>query len=130
MSVFLSDDWFRAVEGARQDFDDLVAPPGAEDLSIDLRIVDAPDGTIRVALAPGPTGLELQQAAVDAPTIVTMPYAVARAFFVDADFSAAMEAFVGGQILVEGDLATLMALQGPVSSRHQELQARIKALTE
>ena len=67
-----------------------------------------------------------------APTKLTVPYAVARSMFIEGDQAAAMQAFMSGQIKVEGDMTKLMAMQ---ASGHGDpaaaaaLQEKLKAVT-
>jgi len=46
-----------------------------------------------------------------APTTLIVPHRVARAMLVDVDPTAAIEAFMKGEIRVEGDLSRLLELQ-------------------
>ncbi|HYZ92254.1 MAG TPA: SCP2 sterol-binding domain-containing protein, partial [Actinomycetota bacterium] len=65
-----------------------------------------------------------------AEVTVTLPYATARAILVDADQQAAMQAFMTGQIKVEGDLTKLMALQtAQVDPVALEAAVRIQEIT-
>jgi hypothetical protein len=52
--------------------------------------------------------------------------------FVEGDQQAGMQAFMSGQIKVEGDMAVMMQMQGagPPSPEGQALRDRIKAITE
>ena len=51
---------------------------------------------------------------------------------VENDQNAAMQAFMSGQIQVEGDMSRIMAMQaaGPPSSESQQLSERIRQMTE
>jgi len=67
-----------------------------------------------------------------APTKLTVPYAVARAMFVDGNQQAGMQAFMSGQIKVEGDMSKLMAMQaqgGGDPARAAEMQKKVQELT-
>ena len=61
-----------------------------------------------------------------------MPYDVARKMFIENDPNASMQAFMSGQIQVEGDMTKLMLMQsaGPPSEESQKVQAAITAMTE
>ena len=63
-------------------------------------------------------------------------YVTVRALLVDQDPAAAMSAFMGGRIRVQGDLGKLLALQAQVGTPDPEARAaaeavaaRIKAIT-
>jgi hypothetical protein len=68
----------------------------------------------------------------DAPTKLTVPFPVAVAVFVDGDQQAGMQAFMSGQVKVDGDMSVMMRLQtgGPPSQQAQVLQKRVKEITE
>ena len=68
----------------------------------------------------------------DAPTKATVPYAVARQLFVDGDQQAAMQAFMGGQLKVEGDISKLMMMQSAALAPNPaqlELQRKLREIT-
>jgi hypothetical protein len=68
----------------------------------------------------------------DAPTKLTVPFDVARAIFIDGNQQAGMQAFMSGQIKVEGDMTKLMAMQqgaGAPTAEQREIQEKLKALT-
>ena len=68
----------------------------------------------------------------DAPTTLNIPYEVALKMMIENDESAAMQAFMGGQIQVEGDMSRVMAMQaaGPPSAEGEQVSERIRAMTE
>ncbi len=125
--TFLSDDWFEAVEGLR---DEAPEPAAAmKDLTLNIVVSGGPDGDREIHMAGG----QFERGLVDgAPTKLTVPYAVAKAMFIDGNQQAGMQAFMSGQIKVEGDMTKLMAMQagGAPSAEQQEFQAKIKDLTE
>jgi hypothetical protein len=116
--VFLSDDWFDAVEELR---DEMPEPPAAaKDLKINIVVAGGPDGDrFERGLAEG------------APTKLTVPFDVARAMFIDGNQQAGMQAFMSGQIKVEGDMTKLMAMQagGGPTPEQLAIQAKLKDLT-
>ena len=122
---FLSDEWFAAVaELARE----APEPPAAvAGLTVNLTVTNAPTGDAEAHLVGGAFG----QGHVDgAPTKVTVPYDVARGMFVEGNPQAAMQAFMAGQIKVEGDMTKLMAMQSMGASAEQvEFQRKLQAVT-
>lgn len=121
---FLSDEWFEAVEA-------LEAPPPAPslaDLAINL-IVTRPDGgNVEAHVAGGKMQRGLRP---DAPTTLTTPYDVAKSLFVKRDQAAAMQAFMSGQIKVEGDMSKLMAMSAvPPTPEQDAYSEKIYGLTE
>ena len=124
--VFLSDDWFDAVEALR---DEAPEPPAAmKDLKLNIVVAGGPDGDREVHMAAG----QFERGLVDAaPTKLTVPYDVAKSMFIDGNQQAGMQAFMSGQIKVEGDMTKLMAMQsaGGPSPEQVAFQEKIQALT-
>jgi SCP-2 sterol transfer family len=124
--VFLSDDWFDAVEGLR---DEMPEPAAAiKDLVINIVVAGGPDGDREIHM----TGGQFERGLAEgAPTKLTVPFDVARSMFIDGNQQAAMQAFMSGQIKVEGDMSKLMAMQsaGGPTPEQQALQEKLKALT-
>jgi SCP-2 sterol transfer family len=124
--VFLSDDWFDAVEGLR---DEMPEPPAAlKDLVINIVVAGGPDGDREIHMAGGQFERGLAEGA---PTKLTVPFDVAKSMFIDGNQQAGMQAFMSGQIKVEGDMSKLMAMQagGGPTPEQQALQEKLKALT-
>ncbi len=105
--AFLSDGWFDEAEKIRAEINPEV-PEGIQDLVINLVVKDGPDGDIEVKMEAGRFAKGL---ADEAPTKLTVPYDVAKKMFIDQDPEASMQAFMSGQIQVEGDMTKLMAMQ-------------------
>lgn len=130
MAQFLSDAWFDAVETIRAEAGDVPVPDLVKNLKINIVVSGHPDGSNKeVHMAGG----DFKRGLADgAPTKLTVPYSVAKAIFVDGDQAAGMQAFMSGQIVIEGDMAAMMQMQaaGPPSAEAQALQAKVKAITE
>ena len=126
--VFLSDGWFDETEKLRAELNPPV-PDAVKGLVINLVVKDGPDGDIEAKLE---AGRFVKGQASDAPTKLTLAYDLARKMFIDQDQQASMQAFMSGQIQVEGDMTKLMAMQagGPPSEEAEKLQAGIQAMTE
>ncbi len=124
---FLSDEWFAAA-GAIFDEISPPVPDAIADLVINFRIKDAPHGDVEARMQ---AGRLLQGFGDAAPTTVNIPYEVARQMMVEQDPNAGMQAFMSGQIQVEGDMAAMMSMQaaGPPSPESQQVAARIKEMT-
>jgi hypothetical protein len=124
--VFLSDDWFDAVDGRR---DEMPEPPAAlKDLVINIVVAGGPDGDREIHMAGGQFERGLAEGA---PTKLTVPFDVAKSMFIDGNQQAGMQAFMSGQIKVEGDMSRLMAMQaaGGPTPEQIALQEKLKALT-
>lgn len=129
--TFLTDEWFTEVERLRAEIGDIEVPPAAQGLKINIEISDGPaEETIHAHLGDGSIH---RGAADDAPTTVKAPYQVVRRLIIDRDPGAAMQAFMSGQLQVEGDLTKLMGLQaatGGSDANAQKLVERILEMTE
>jgi len=125
--AFLSDGWFAEATKIFQE----IAPPvpaAIQDLVINLRVKGGPNGDVEARLAAG----QLQKGhAAGAPTTLTLPFDVARKMMVDNDQNAAMQAFMGGQIQVEGDMTKVMAMQaaGPPGPESLQVAQRVREMT-
>ena len=123
---FLSDEWLDAVEKLRAEAPE--PPAAARDLLLNIVVTGGPDGDREVHLKGGQFERGLAEGA---PTKVSVPYDVAKAMFVEGNPQAAMQAFMAGQIKVEGDMTKLMAMQGGApDATANEIAARIKEITE
>ena len=91
-------------------------------------IARQPDGDIEARMTAGQL---LKGFGEGAPTTLNIPYDVARKMIVENDQNAAMQAFMGGQIQVEGDMTQIMAMQaaGPPSPESVQVAERIRAMT-
>ena len=126
--VFLSGSWFEEVERLRAEVDPEV-PAAIKDLVINMVVKDGPDGDIEARMDSGRFVMGL---ADNAPTKLIVPYDIARKMFIEQDQNASMQAFVGGQIQVEGDMAKLMSMQsgGPPNEDAKKVQDAVTAMTE
>ena len=126
--VFLSDSWFDEIEVLRAEVDPEV-PAAVKDLVINMLVKDGPDGDIEARMD---CGRFVKGLADNAPTKLTVPYDIARKMFIEQDQNASMQAFMNGQIQVEGDMAKLMSMQsgGPPSEDAKKVQDAVIAMTE
>ena len=126
--VFLTDGWFDETEKIRAEINPPV-PDAAKDLVINLVVKDGPDGDIEAKLE---AGRFVKGQAADAPTKLTLQYDLARKMFIDQDQNASMQAFMSGQIQVEGDMAKLMSMSagGPPSDDAQKVTDAVAAMTD
>lgn len=127
--AFLSDSWFDEVEKLRAE--QPTPPEGTADLVLNIVVTGGPDGDREVNMSGG----EFNRGLIDtAPTKLTVPYDVAKSIFIEGNQAAGMQAFMSGQIKVEGDMSKLMAMQGggatPPSAEQQEFQKKLREITE
>ena len=125
---FLSDDWFEEVDKIRAGLGDDAIPSTFKDLTINIVVTGGPDGDKEVSFSGGDYVKGLTESA---PTKVTVPFDVAKAIFVEGNQQAAIQAFMSGQIKVEGDMTKLMALQSAPAptDAQKELQEKLQSVT-
>ena len=122
--TFLSDEWLGEVKKLA---DEAGGAGGAMPAGVQLNMVvtGGPQGDRELHVADGVFGAGL----IEAPTKLTVPYSVAKAMFIEGNQQAAMQAFMSGQIKVEGDMTKLMAMQSHGGSANPELTERLKEIT-
>ena len=125
---FLSESWFAEVEKLRAAANPEV-PAAIKDLVINVEVTGGPSGTVAARMAAG--SLE-PGFADDAPTKLIIAHDVARKMMVEGDQAAAMQAFMSGQIKVEGDMSKVMAMQGAgaPSETAKKLAEQIREMTD
>jgi hypothetical protein len=129
--AFLSDPWFDEV---RRLYDAAggAAPEGAE-VRMNLMIQSTPFGddlAMHLAVAGGRADWGKGHLD-DAEVTLTLAYDTAKAIFVDGNPQAAIEAFMAGRIIVQGDITKLMVMQpsGP-GSPAGDLTKALQEITE
>ena len=126
--AFLSDGWFEEVERLSEGAN-VAVPEALQDLVINIEVTGAPGGDVAAKMAGG----RFERGSEDgAPTKLVIPYDVARKLIVERDQAAVMQAFMAGEIQVEGDMSKLMAMQaGSQSSEEQrKLAEQILQMTD
>ena len=132
MPEFLSDAWFDAVHEIRDRYADQASPvPYKLKLNQVITAVPFGDGERRIHI--DTTGGEMLLALGELPdpdATITTDYDTAKKLIVEQDQAAAMQAFMAGKIVVQGDMAKLMAMQGaPVDDVAKQVVAEIKEMT-
>jgi hypothetical protein len=125
---FLSESWFSEVEKIRAEAGDIPIPESIKSIRLNIVVTEHPEGEKQMHMAAG----DFQPGLIeDAPTKLTVPFSVAKAIF-DGDQQAGMQAFMSGEIKVEGDMSVLMQMQGapPPGEQARALQKRIREITE
>ena len=129
---FLSPEWIEAARAIRAELESKATtkPPPFRMNQI-VTGVPFGDGEVKAHTDTTSGELVLELGHLENPDVtVTLPYETARSILVEQDQQAAMQAFMTGQIKVEGDMMKLMALQtAQVDPVALEAAARIKAIT-
>jgi len=122
---FLSDEWLEAAKAIADEAGAGGGGPAGVVLNVVVTGGPRGDRELHFDGAGFATGL-----LDDAPTKLTVPYAVARQMFVEGNQQAAMQAFMSGQIKVEGDMTKLMAMQGGGGGgADASVQAKLQEIT-
>ena len=128
---FLSDPWFDEVRRLHEAAGG-AAPEGAE-IRMNLMITSTSfeDDLAMHMAASGGLADWGKGHLDDADVTLTLGYDTARAIFVDSNPQAAIEAFMAGKIIVQGDITKLMVMQssGP-GANAAELTRALQDLTE
>lgn len=125
---FLSDEWLEEVKKIAEQAGE--QPAGASDLKLNFTITGGPEGDKDLHVAGGMSAAAFGKGHIaDAPTKIIVPFDVAKQMMVEGNQQAAMQAFMQGQIRVEGDMSRLMAMQAQGGSPNAELQQKIKDIT-
>ena len=126
---FMSNAWFDAIVKIRDEIGEIPLNPAIKNIVINLVVTDGPDGDQEMHMKAGSFDRGLAE---NAPTKLTIPYEIARNLFVERDQQIAVQAFMSGQIKIEGEVGTLIKMQLPDEDTPQsrELKDRIKEITE
>jgi putative sterol carrier protein len=136
---FLSDEWVEAARQIRAEFKGK-APEIPVSVRMNQIIQDVPfgSGTINAHVDTSSGELEMETGHLESPDLtITIGYDTAKAILIDGDAQAAMQAFLGGRIKVDGDITKMLALQsagiggggGVVDPAAIELAKRLQAIT-
>lgn len=129
---FLTPEWVAAATAIRDEYRGTLTPP-AVPIRANLVITGAPfdDGPVRGYIDTSGGELVIEMGVLDdADITLTVDYDTARKVFVDGDQQAAMEAFLGGRVVVDGDMTKLLALQAQnADPKAEEIARRINDIT-
>lgn len=124
--AFLSDEWFAQLDALVAATPDLEIPAAMKAVEINVTIT-APTGDTQAYVK---DGLLFRGHRERAPASLTLSAALARKVFVEADAAAGIQAFLAGEMIAEGDLAKLVAMQMEEPSPSQRrLAAAIAKIT-
>ena len=117
MSSFLSDAWFDKVVELTAAAGDLNLPPALAGIVLNMVVTGTENGNVEMAINGGKLEKGLNASAT---TKLTMNADVLKKVFLEFDMSAAMQAFMSGQIKAEGDMTKLITLQTARPSAEQK----------
>jgi hypothetical protein len=125
--AFLSDEWFTEVDKLIAAAGDLQIPEPMRVAKVNINVNSPGGSTTKLAMR---DGLFTRGHEPAFTTTLTLGEDIARKIFVDGDMAAGVQAFLEGLITVEGDLATVVAMQTVEPSAAQmKLTRQIAAIT-
>jgi hypothetical protein len=133
---FLSAEWLEESRKIRAEFESQV-PPIPVSIKMNQVINEVPfgDGVIHAHIDTSSGRFEIDTGHLEAPDLtLTLGYDTAKAILVDGDSQAAMSAFLGGRIKVDGDITKMIALQtsgafGNAGPAAAEVWRRVRDIT-
>lgn len=128
MAEFLSDAWFEEVEKIREEHGDVPVPDALAGIQLNVVVTEHPEGDKEVHMNAG----NFDRGHIEgAPATLKIPFEIAKKMFIEGDQQAGMQAFMAGQIQVEGDMSVIMQIQAvPPSPEQIELGKKISAITD
>ena len=125
---FLSEEWFTKVDEMRTAAGDLEVPEALSGVIINVNVDRDGSDAVAVHLKDG----NFERGHNDgAEVTLGVNETLARKIFLEGDQAAGMQAFMAGEIKIEGDMTKLMALQTAVPSDKQKaLLKQIVEITE
>ena len=133
---FLSDEWLAEARKIRAEYHDKTPQiPVSVRMNQVIQEVPFGDGTINAHVDTSSGELEMETGHLDSPDLtITLTYDTAKAILVDGDAQAAMQAFLGGRIKVDGDITKMLALQtasagGAADAMTIEMAKRLQDIT-
>jgi hypothetical protein len=123
---FLTEAWFAKVDEIIAAAGDLQIPAAMKAAVANI-VVTSPKGDTQIHVK---DGLFARGHRADAPTTLTLPLELARKIFIDADAAAGVQAFMAGEIKVDGEYGPLVAMQTvPPSEAQLKLSREIAKIT-
>jgi hypothetical protein len=123
---FLSDSWFQQVDELVAAAGDLQIPAAMKAALVNVTVT-SPAGDRQIYMK---DGLFFRGHDAGAPTSIKITRELAHRIFIHADAAAGVQAFLAGEMVVEGDLASLVAMQTVEPSAAQKrLTQQIAAIT-
>jgi hypothetical protein len=131
---FLSDGWIDAARAINEEYRGRTARI-EHPVRMNLVVTDVPfgPGSLDAHVDTSSGEMEIDMGHLrEAEVTLTVDYATAKAIFVEQDAPAAMSAFMGGRIKVDGDMSKLLVLQGQLGAPDPvalEIAGRVRDIT-
>jgi hypothetical protein len=122
---FLSDDWFKKVDEFRAQAGNLNVPEALAKITINVKMSDT-NQEFQLKAGEFVKGL-----APDAAATLTLKSDLAKKIFIENDAQAGMQAFMAGELTVDGDVTKIMEVQTIQPSAEQKaLIKKIQGITD
>ncbi|MGH9102829.1 MAG: hypothetical protein ACRDYD_07605 [Acidimicrobiales bacterium] len=111
---FLSPEWIDEARRIREELAGRLEPAG-QAVIVNLVVTEVPfgEGRLHAHLESGPGSFEIELGHIeDADATVTLDYPTTQAIFVEGNAQIGIQAYMTGQIRVEGDVAKLITVFG------------------
>ncbi|MCB0963518.1 MAG: hypothetical protein KDA98_09495 [Acidimicrobiales bacterium] len=135
MAKFLSDEWMTEARAIQEEYRGKGTPPMAE-ARINLEITEVPtdvgDGPIAAKIDTTDGTSELDLGTFESPDAsVSLEYETAKAFLVEGNPQAVMQAVMSGKVKITGDMTKILALgAGAPDATAIEVGERLRAITD
>jgi putative sterol carrier protein len=125
---FLTNAWFNEVKKIRASMGEIQVAPQLKDVILNVTITGGSEGDKDITIK----GLDFVEGhSAEAKTTIVIPIAMAKKMFIDNDKTAAMQAFMSGQLKVKGDMSKMMALAGAKPTPDQDkFREKLVEITE
>lgn len=135
MPQFLSEEWVTLARAIQDEYKGRATPPPAQ-ARINLTITEVPievnEGPISARIDTTEGAPELDLGAFDAPDAsISLEYETAKAFLVEGNPQAVMQAVMSGRVKISGDMTKVLALQqGAPDEVALEIGSRLRDITD
>jgi hypothetical protein len=132
---FLSEEWMTVARSIQDEYRDRATPPPAA-ARINLTITEVPievnPGPISAKIDTTEGAADLDLGAFDTPDAsISLEYDTAKAFLVEGNPQAVMQAVMSGKVKISGDMTKVLALQaGAPDDVALEIGARLRDITD
>ncbi|MCL5048222.1 MAG: SCP2 sterol-binding domain-containing protein [Firmicutes bacterium] len=130
---FLSAEWITSAKEIQDSYKDKASEAPLE-VTMNLTILNTPfqEGEIKAFLDSRDGKLVIDLGQLDTPDVfVTLDYDTCKAVLIDGNGDAALQAFMTGKIMVEGDVGKLLAYQStPPGQVQLEITEKLREITK
>lgn len=131
---FLSEEWVAEARKIGDEYRGQIPQTSSNTMRMNLVIKDVPfgEGLVNAHMDNSEGDARMDMGHLDNPDVtITTDYETAKSVFIDSNPQAGMQAFMAGKVQIQGDMSKLMmGMQAPPDPKAQEMQAKIREITE